>query len=69
VFGCVCSGFDNSIHVELYNSNDNIVTKMMEAGFAKRMYPSLDSIRFHKSKDAKPVSVTSATDEPVYIPG
>lgn len=65
------SGFDNSIHVELYDGDDSIVTKMVEAGFASRMYPSPGTVRFHESVGPKPASASSRTDELeyVFIPG
>lgn len=67
----VCSGFDNSIHVDLYDGDDNLVTKMVEAGFATRIHPSPGTVRFHESVDSEPVGEPSFADEPeiIFIPG
>ena len=62
----MCSrGFDNSVYVDLYNGEDNITTKMIDAGFAARSSVSSDTVRFHQSFDT--TSVPSTTDEPEYV--
>jgi len=65
---CVCcSGFDNSMYVDLYDGNDDIVTKMVEANFAARSSVSPDMVQLRQSFD----NDVPSTDEPkiVSIPG
>jgi len=65
------SGFDNSIHVDLYDGSDNVVTNMVDAGLAVRIYPSPSSVRKHESIDSEPFEELSFTDEleHILIPG
>ena len=65
---CLCfSGFDNSMYVELYDGEDNIVTEMIQAGVAAKSSPSPDTVRFHQRIDDNTTSVPSLTDEPEYV--
>jgi len=66
-FACF-SGFDTSIYVELYDGDDSVVTKMVEAGFATRMHPSPSTVQFHELIDPNPVSAAaSSSDELEYV--
>jgi len=65
----VCSrGFDNSMYVDLYDGDDNLVMKLVEAGLAVKSSVPPYAVRFHQSFDSDAASVPSDTeDEPVYV--
>jgi len=68
---CFCSGYQNVMYADLYDGDDNIATKMIEAGFADRCSPSLDLVRFNDSNDSDATFVPSTTTDVqfVLIPG
>jgi len=59
------------MYVDLYDGDNNIVTKMVEASFAARSSVSPDMVQLRQSFDNDAVSVPSTTDEPktVLVPG
>ena len=71
---CVCvhwmfSGFNDLMYVDLYDGDDCIVTKMVEAGFAAETSVSPDMMRFHQEFDDNSDTVPSSNDDnlPKYI--
>jgi len=72
VFVC-CSGFDDSIYADLYDGNDNIVSKMVEAGFAVSWSPTSSTVQFHHRVARNQVTdgdeATDDAPEFVLVPG
>jgi len=55
------------MHVDLYDGNDNLAAKMVEAGFAVMSLPSLDAVRYHQGVDSVTVAVPPTDDQLSYV--